>query len=50
MSEDQSHQRTEVSLRGEAGLEAGEGETEPSMLLQKLKSNISYVFLNFKPI
>ncbi|KAF6738182.1 DNA-binding protein RFX5 [Oryzias melastigma] len=41
MSEDQSHQRTEVSLRGEAGLEAGEGETEPSMLLQKLKSNIS---------
>uniref|UniRef100_A0A3P9M5B4 Regulatory factor X, 5 n=1 Tax=Oryzias latipes TaxID=8090 RepID=A0A3P9M5B4_ORYLA len=41
MSEDQSHQQTEVSLRGEAGLEAGEGETEPSMLLQKLKSNIS---------
>ncbi|XP_038580265.1 DNA-binding protein RFX5 [Micropterus salmoides] len=35
MSEDQRHRR------GEAGLEAGEGDTEPSMLLQKLKSNIS---------
>ncbi|XP_060889553.1 DNA-binding protein RFX5 isoform X2 [Labrus mixtus] len=38
MSEDQP---VEASLRGEAGLEAGEGDTEPSMLLQKLKSNIS---------
>ncbi|XP_026155783.1 DNA-binding protein RFX5 [Mastacembelus armatus] len=35
MSEDQRHRR------GEGGLEAGEGDTEPSMLLQKLKSNIS---------
>ncbi|XP_041810680.1 DNA-binding protein RFX5 [Chelmon rostratus] len=41
MSEDQRHQRAEASRRGEAGLEAGEGDTEPSMLLQKLKSNIS---------
>nr|XP_020514552.1 DNA-binding protein RFX5-like [Labrus bergylta]XP_029138244.1 DNA-binding protein RFX5-like [Labrus bergylta] len=38
MSEDQP---AEASLRGEEGLEAGEGDTEPSMLLQKLKSNIS---------
>ncbi|XP_026205543.1 DNA-binding protein RFX5 [Anabas testudineus] len=35
MSEDQRHRR------GEGGLEAGEGDTEPSMLLQKLKNNIS---------
>lgn len=41
MSEEQRHQRAEASRRGEAGLEAGEGDTEPSMLLQKLKSNIS---------
>ncbi|XP_022049558.1 DNA-binding protein RFX5 [Acanthochromis polyacanthus] len=41
MSEDQRHQRTEASRRGEGSLEAGEGDTEPSMLLQKLKSNIS---------
>ncbi|XP_041664928.1 DNA-binding protein RFX5 [Cheilinus undulatus] len=41
MSEDQKHQPAEASRRGEAGLEAGEGDTEPSMLLQKLKSNIS---------
>ncbi|XP_067469001.1 DNA-binding protein RFX5 isoform X1 [Thunnus thynnus] len=41
MSEDQRHQRPEASRRGEGGLEAGEGDTEPSMLLQKLKSNIS---------
>ncbi|XP_044028005.1 DNA-binding protein RFX5 isoform X2 [Siniperca chuatsi] len=41
MSEDQRHQRAEASRRGEASLEAGEGDTEPSMLLQKLKSNIS---------
>ncbi|XP_030597228.1 DNA-binding protein RFX5 [Archocentrus centrarchus] len=41
MSEDQHHQRAEASRRGESSLEAGEGDTEPSMLLQKLKSNIS---------
>ncbi|XP_008301158.1 DNA-binding protein RFX5 [Stegastes partitus] len=41
MSEDQRHQRAEGSRRGEGSLEAGEGDTEPSMLLQKLKSNIS---------
>ncbi|XP_053190305.1 DNA-binding protein RFX5 [Scomber japonicus] len=41
MSEDQRHQRPEASQRGDGGLEAGEGDTEPSMLLQKLKSNIS---------
>ncbi|KAM9340400.1 uncharacterized protein rfx5 [Symphorus nematophorus] len=41
MSEDQRHQRADASRRAEAGLEAGEGDTEPSMLLQKLKSNIS---------
>ncbi|XP_074542693.1 uncharacterized protein rfx5 isoform X2 [Halichoeres trimaculatus] len=41
MSEDQRHQLPDASRRGEAGLEAGEGDTEPSMLLQKLKSNIS---------
>ncbi|XP_029023602.1 DNA-binding protein RFX5 [Betta splendens] len=35
MSEDQRYQQ------GEGGLEAGEGDTEPSMLLQKLKNNIS---------
>ncbi|KAI3359019.1 hypothetical protein L3Q82_015402, partial [Scortum barcoo] len=35
MSEDGRHQP------GEGGLEAGEGDTEPSMLLQKVKSNIS---------
>ncbi|KAM3858564.1 uncharacterized protein rfx5 [Diretmus argenteus] len=34
------HQRAEASRRVE-GLEGGEGDTEPSMLLQKLKSNIS---------
>uniref|UniRef100_A0A3B5A9Q1 Regulatory factor X5 n=1 Tax=Stegastes partitus TaxID=144197 RepID=A0A3B5A9Q1_9TELE len=38
MSEDQRHQRAEGSRRGEGSLEAGEGDTEPSMLLQKLKS------------
>ncbi|KAM7373746.1 hypothetical protein PAMP_008575 [Pampus punctatissimus] len=37
MSEDQ---RPEAPQQGEGGLEAGEGDTEPSMLLQKLKSNI----------
>ncbi|XP_071782388.2 uncharacterized protein rfx5 [Centroberyx gerrardi] len=41
MSEDQRPQRAEASRRGEGGLEGGEGDTEPSMLLQKLKSNIS---------
>ncbi|KAM6974263.1 uncharacterized protein rfx5 [Tautogolabrus adspersus] len=41
MSEDQPQQPAEASRQGEAGLEAGEGDTEPSMLLQKLKSNIS---------
>ncbi|XP_040909256.1 DNA-binding protein RFX5 [Toxotes jaculatrix] len=41
MSEDQRHQRADASRRGDSGLEAGEGDTEPSMLLQKLKSNIS---------
>uniref|UniRef100_A0A671UW49 RFX-type winged-helix domain-containing protein n=1 Tax=Sparus aurata TaxID=8175 RepID=A0A671UW49_SPAAU len=41
MSEDQRLQRAEASRRGEAGLEAGEGDTEPSMLLQRLKGNIS---------
>ncbi|XP_071357096.1 DNA-binding protein RFX5 [Trachinotus anak] len=41
MSEDQRHPRTDASRRREGGLEAGEGDTEPSMLLQKLKSNIS---------
>uniref|UniRef100_UPI0037E98159 DNA-binding protein RFX5 n=1 Tax=Semicossyphus pulcher TaxID=241346 RepID=UPI0037E98159 len=39
MSEDQ--RLSDASRRGEASLEAGEGDTEPSMLLQKLKSNIS---------
>ncbi|KAM9839063.1 uncharacterized protein rfx5 [Aulostomus maculatus] len=41
MSEDQQLQQAEASRRGEAGLEAGEGDAEPSILLQKLKSNIS---------
>uniref|UniRef100_A0A3B4T874 Regulatory factor X, 5 n=1 Tax=Seriola dumerili TaxID=41447 RepID=A0A3B4T874_SERDU len=41
MSEDQRHPRAEASRRGEGSLEAGEGDTEPSMLLQKLKNNIS---------
>ncbi|XP_037651649.1 DNA-binding protein RFX5 [Sebastes umbrosus] len=41
MSEDQRHQRADASQRGDGSLEAGEGDTEPSMLLQKLKSNIS---------
>ncbi|CAK6981370.1 DNA-binding protein RFX5 [Scomber scombrus] len=39
MSEDQRH--PEASQQGDGELEAGEGDTEPSMLLQKLKSNIS---------
>ncbi|XP_030003183.1 DNA-binding protein RFX5 isoform X2 [Sphaeramia orbicularis] len=38
MSEDE---RAEGSRRAEAGLEAAEVDTEPSMLLQKLKNNIS---------
>ncbi|TNN39586.1 DNA-binding protein RFX5 [Liparis tanakae] len=33
--------RVEASRRGDGSLEGGEGDTEPSMLLQKLKSNIS---------
>lgn len=48
MSEDQRVQdqrvqdrRVEASRRGDGSLEGGEGDTEPSMLLQKLKSNIS---------
>ncbi|XP_017285132.1 DNA-binding protein RFX5 isoform X2 [Kryptolebias marmoratus] len=41
MSEDQRHQRAEASQQAKGGLEAAEGDTEPSMLLQKLKSNIS---------
>lgn len=41
MSEDQGLQRAEASQRGDGGLDAGEGNTEPSMLLQKLNSNIS---------
>ncbi|XP_069580190.1 LOW QUALITY PROTEIN: DNA-binding protein RFX5 [Brachyistius frenatus] len=44
MSEDQRRPRAEGSRRGEGGLEGGEGaegDTEPSMLLQKLKGNIS---------
>ncbi|XP_012734679.2 DNA-binding protein RFX5 [Fundulus heteroclitus] len=41
MSEDQRHQRADASQRAKGGLEAGEGDTEPSMLLQKLNSNIS---------
>ncbi|XP_013880620.1 DNA-binding protein RFX5 [Austrofundulus limnaeus] len=41
MSEDQRHQRAEASQGAKGDLEAGEGDTEPSMLLQKLKSNIS---------
>ncbi|XP_038158095.1 DNA-binding protein RFX5 [Cyprinodon tularosa] len=41
MSEDLRHQRADASQRAKGGLEAGEGETEPSMLLQKLNSNIS---------
>ncbi|KAM9383877.1 uncharacterized protein rfx5 [Pholidichthys leucotaenia] len=41
MSEDHRHQRAEASRRGDSGLEAGEGDTEPSLLLQKLKNNIS---------
>ncbi|XP_058475185.1 DNA-binding protein RFX5 isoform X2 [Solea solea] len=36
MSEEQSQQQ-----RGEGGVEAGEGDSEPSMLLQKLKNDIS---------
>ncbi|KAG7500322.1 DNA-binding protein RFX5 [Solea senegalensis] len=36
MTEEQSQQQ-----RGEGGLEAGEGDSEPSMLLQKLKNDIS---------
>ncbi|XP_049889935.1 DNA-binding protein RFX5 isoform X1 [Epinephelus moara] len=41
MSEAERHQQAEASRRGDGSLEAGEGDTEPSMLLQKLKSNIS---------
>ncbi|XP_061597671.1 DNA-binding protein RFX5 [Cololabis saira] len=41
MSEDQSHEQADASQRGDSSLEAGEGDTEPSMLLQKLKNNIS---------
>nr|XP_057903563.1 DNA-binding protein RFX5 [Doryrhamphus excisus]XP_057903564.1 DNA-binding protein RFX5 [Doryrhamphus excisus]XP_057903565.1 DNA-binding protein RFX5 [Doryrhamphus excisus] len=41
MLEEQLHPSGDVSLQGEAGLEVVEGETEPSMLLQKLKTNIS---------
>ncbi|MEQ2269656.1 hypothetical protein XENORESO_007686, partial [Xenotaenia resolanae] len=41
MSEDQRHQRADASQTAKGGLEAGEGDTEPSMLLQKLNSNIS---------
>ncbi|KAM4724776.1 uncharacterized protein rfx5 isoform 1-T2 [Anableps anableps] len=41
MSEDQQHQRADASQREKGGLEPGEGDTEPSMLLQKLNSNIS---------
>ncbi|XP_035848841.1 DNA-binding protein RFX5 isoform X2 [Sander lucioperca] len=40
MSEDEQLQRAEASLGADGALEAGEGDTEPSMLLQKLKSNI----------
>ncbi|XP_034016690.1 DNA-binding protein RFX5 isoform X2 [Thalassophryne amazonica] len=41
MSEDQHHLRADTLRRVEGGLDAGEGDNEPSMLLQKLKSNIS---------
>lgn len=41
MWEEPRQQRAEASRRGGAALEAGDGDTEPSMLLQKLKSNIS---------
>ncbi|XP_032437075.1 DNA-binding protein RFX5 [Xiphophorus hellerii] len=41
MSEDQQHQRADASHRDKCGLEPGEGDTEPSILLQKLSSNIS---------
>uniref|UniRef100_A0A8D3AYY8 RFX-type winged-helix domain-containing protein n=1 Tax=Scophthalmus maximus TaxID=52904 RepID=A0A8D3AYY8_SCOMX len=41
MSEDQQHQRADAPRRSEGSLEAVEGDTEPSMLLQKLKNNIS---------
>ncbi|XP_054878530.1 DNA-binding protein RFX5 isoform X1 [Poeciliopsis prolifica] len=41
MSEDQQHQRADASHRDKGGLEPGEGDTEPSILLQKLSSNIS---------
>ncbi|MED6254974.1 DNA-binding protein rfx5 [Ataeniobius toweri] len=41
MSEDQRHQRADASQTAKGGLETGEGDTEPSMLLQKLNSNIS---------
>ncbi|XP_076020502.1 uncharacterized protein rfx5 isoform X2 [Genypterus blacodes] len=41
MTQDQRHQRADGSHMGDGDLEAAEGDTEPSMLLQKLKSNIS---------
>ncbi|XP_068188594.1 DNA-binding protein RFX5 [Antennarius striatus] len=41
MAEDQQPPWAEASRQGDVGLEVGEGETEPSMLLQKLNSNIS---------
>ncbi|XP_053303320.1 DNA-binding protein RFX5 [Pleuronectes platessa] len=41
MSEDHRPRRAEASRRGDGGLEAGEGDTEPSMLQQRLKNNIS---------
>ncbi|XP_029976381.1 DNA-binding protein RFX5 isoform X2 [Salarias fasciatus] len=41
MSEDQRYSRADACRRTDGGLEAAEGETEPSMLLSKLKSNIS---------
>ncbi|CAN9503586.1 unnamed protein product [Ophioblennius macclurei] len=41
MSEDQRYSRADACRRTEGSLEAAEGDTEPSMLLSKLKSNIS---------
>ncbi|XP_060948279.1 DNA-binding protein RFX5 [Limanda limanda] len=41
MSEDHRHQRAEACRRADGGLEGGEGDTEPSMLQQRLKNNIS---------
>lgn len=41
MSGDQRYSRADACRQTDGGLEAGDGDTEPSMLLSKLKSNIS---------